>query len=977
MDLDTETIVTAALALASAGGATWPALCVALVLGHTDGELEAAAERIKSHAFDRLLHDNLDQAERVAAFLCALGTRADLPRIFGLGLLAQGDAARQRGQARAAMDLFQRSADVFLGAGARVGWARARGGWLLSASQAGCVTPSDLAGMDGVARVLHDEGYLYRLANFEQNRGIAYDALLHPDEAQGAYSRAVGLLDMLEAGAPSVDGSAPPHWARLRGMLLSNEAAAFHMQGNLQEAYKLRIQARGMFEQLDAPVNVALENATLAVIERQRLHARAALTLIGSAIDGERVAGQGFLLATALMFRADLLLALNRVDDAAIDASEAVSILRELENPVDLADALGVEAISLAQRGLDQLALDRLVEAEEIMRERPLRAHFHPRLRRAALLLSRGRAAEAYALVSDHAATLAATSRDHQLAALLAAEAALALRWLDEAHARVEALLHDQVAAPAEEHVPEVLYRGHVALARAAALEGDVAGALDHYDVVAATLMRVADDLAFDQSTQFLEDKDDYYLEALGLAVGAGDPARALRYLEQARARARWQVFAGHDDELEALRARHRHQSATLAALPDDSPRRFTVQEDLRLLDRQIRERTEALASRQAGAQAPSAEELTRVVPPGETALAYAVTRDDLFIFVLTHGEITAHRVVGGVRSLRTRDRLLHLRLDTLARSGEAGAAGAVESDVQQELRALWGLLIAPVAGALPPDGAPLTLVPHGLLHALPLLALYDGERYLAERWAVRCVSSCQALASANRSREGKASVEASAESTGAGLLAVGYSTGDLPHVEREAGEIAALLGGRAYVGGEATGDRLRGAAPTAAYLHIAAHGALRLDVPNSSYVELADGPFHPSDVVSLALNGCRLVTLSACRTGLGRPSGGDERIGLLRAFGLAGAHAVLATLWRIDDAASRTFMTLFYERLAAGALPAQALRAAQRAFISGDCGNALRYPYYWAGFHLVEHVLASVGVTAPGVTEAPAAVLR
>lgn len=975
MDLDTDTIVTAALA--GEDEAAWPALCGALVLGHTDGELEATAERIKSHAFDRLLHDNLDQAERVAAFLCALGTRADLPRILGLGLLAQGDAARQRGHARTAMDLFQRSADVFLGAGARVGWARARGGWLLSASQAGCVTLSDLAGMDDVARALRDEGYLYRLANFEQNRGIAYDSLLRPDEAQDAYDRALALLDMLEAGAPSVEGSAPSHWARLRGMLLSNKAAASHLQGNLQETYELRIQARALFEQLDAPINVAIENVTLAGIERQRFHMRAALTLVGSAIEGERAANQLSLLASALMFRADTLLALNRADDAAGDAAEAVSILRRLENPVDLADALGVEAAALAQRGQDQFALERLVEAEEIMRDRPLRAHFHPRLRRAALLLSRGRAAEAFALVSDHAATLAATSRDHQLADLLAAEAALALHRLDEARARVETLLREQEAALAEEPVPEVVYRGQVVLARAAALEGDVADALDHYDTVAATLLRVADDLAYDQSAQFLEDKDDYYLEALSLAVSGGNAARALRYLEQARARARWQMIAGQDDELEALRARHRHQSATLAALPADSPRQSALQEDLRLLDRQIRERTEALASRQAAAESLSAEELMQMVPPGETALAYAVTRDDLFIFVLTHGDITAHRVTGGARSLRTRDRLLHLRLDTFAPSRENGAGGAFENDVQQELRALWGLLVAPVASMLPPDGAPLTIVPHGLLHALPLPALHDGERYLAERWAVRCVSSCQVLASGSHPREGEAAMKASAKPAAAALLALGYSNGDLPHVEREAGEIAALLGGRAHVGREATGERLRAEAQTAAYLHIAAHGALRLDVPNSSYVELADGPFHPSDVVSLALGDCRLVTLSACRTGLGRPSGGDERIGLVRAFDLAGAHAVLATLWRIDDAASRTFMTHFYERLAAGAPPAQALRAAQLAFISGDHGDELRHPYYWAGFHLVEHVLAPAGVTSPAEVEAPATMSR
>jgi len=122
--------------------------------------------------------------------------------------------------------------------------------------------------------------------------------------------------------------------------------------------------------------------------------------------------------------------------------------------------------------------------------------------------------------------------------------------------------------------------------------------------------------------------------------------------------------------------------------------------------------------------------------------------------------------------------------------------------------------------------------------------------------------------------------------------------------------------------------------------------------VPNSSFVQLADGPFHPTDILEMDLRGCRLVTLSACETGLGRRSGGDEQIGLARAFGLVGAEAVLATLWRVDDETTRVFMTAFYQRVAAGELPAQALRVAQLSFIR-DAAGWRAHPYFWAGFQL------------------------
>jgi len=165
---------------------------------------------------------------------------------------------------------------------------------------------------------------------------------------------------------------------------------------------------------------------------------------------------------------------------------------------------------------------------------------------------------------------------------------------------------------------------------------------------------------------------------------------------------------------------------------------------------------------------------------------------------------------------------------------------------------------------------------------------------------------------------------------------------------------VAAQTGGASLVGEHATLEQLRAEAPGRGYLHLAAHGAVRLDIPNSSYIELADGLLHPLDVQTLPLQECRLVVLSACETGRGRTAGGDDQVGLVRAFGLAGARAVLATLWRVDDVASIVLMELFYERLAAGATPASALSAAQRAFSAGAGGDALRSPYYWASYQLV-----------------------
>ncbi|MBA4064263.1 MAG: hypothetical protein C0501_11225 [Isosphaera sp.] len=90
--------------------------------------------------------------------------------------------------------------------------------------------------------------------------------------------------------------------------------------------------------------------------------------------------------------------------------------------------------------------------------------------------------------------------------------------------------------------------------------------------------------------------------------------------------------------------------------------------------------------------------------------------------------------------------------------------------------------------------------------------------------------------------------------------------------------------------------------------------------------------------LVDLDLSGLGLAVLSACETGLGDVAGGEGVFGLQRAFHYAGCRDVVATLWKVDDAATAALMGEFYHQLwEKGQPPVEALRQAQLAVMRAD----------------------------------------
>ncbi len=135
--------------------------------------------------------------------------------------------------------------------------------------------------------------------------------------------------------------------------------------------------------------------------------------------------------------------------------------------------------------------------------------------------------------------------------------------------------------------------------------------------------------------------------------------------------------------------------------------------------------------------------------------------------------------------------------------------------------------------------------------------------------------------------------------------------------------------------------------------LHIASHARLLPARGRAAHLKLWDGDLLLSEIAGLRLGGA-LVALSACDGAAADALPGEEVLSLSWAFLAAGASAVLASLWLLDDSAAVGIMAAFYDALRQHGDAALALAHLQRELIAAYSeDDPATEPTYWGSFVL------------------------
>ncbi|NIQ00935.1 MAG: CHAT domain-containing protein [Nitrospinaceae bacterium] len=502
-------------------------------------------------------------------------------------------------------------------------------------------------------------------------------------------------------------------------------------------------------------------------------------------------------------------------------------------------------------------------------------------------------------------------------------------------------------------NIREVLWRALRGQGVCLARQGKVPEAIERYRKAVAVVEEMRAAIKVEEfQNGYLTDKQDVYRELILLLLQMGRVEESFNTAERAKARSFIDLLGNQKISLKNDVSRQLYDRLTA-----QKQRIRTIEESLKGLsepEELERAKKELISARihyrdlliEAKEQSPeissfvtveaiTLKKLYGLLEPEVALVEYLVTPRELIAWIVIRDSIRVVRTPLEASRLQAAVKDYRARIQKLA-------------PVEELSRRLYDWVVRPVEKYIAGKRV-LGIIPHGILHYLSFASLYDGTSYLVERHPLFYSPSASVL---EYTFQRKTDKSGPVKVLALGNPDLGTLNYDLPLAEMEANAIKWNYPEVTVLTREqATESWLQKNIGDYQIIHIASHGEFDAVNPLFSSLKLtkdkeADGNFEVNEVFSLDIQ-ADLVTLSACQTGLGEIVGGDELIGLNRAFIYAGTHALVSSLWRVSDISTAVLIKHFYRNYTVQN-KGESLRKAQLLV-----KKLYPHPSYWAGFNL------------------------
>ncbi|MBF0620491.1 MAG: CHAT domain-containing protein [Magnetococcales bacterium] len=509
----------------------------------------------------------------------------------------------------------------------------------------------------------------------------------------------------------------------------------------------------------------------------------------------------------------------------------------------------------------------------------------------------------------------------------------------------------DRALSLADHHnLQEVSWRALYGIGRVDQQQGDLKKATAAFDDAIKRVESMRAALKLDElRNSFQLNKEDLYKEMVRLQVAQGQERNAFNYLERFRSRSFIDLLGNQRltlkneqdqtvlDKTTALFKKVDSLTAQVTGL--DKPPKAKVRA---LKKARIKMEEALLALKRHNPQLMgfvavnplTLDGVEKLLEPDVALLSYLVTPDAVLIWVVR---------ANGTKLFRSSVK----ESDLVTWSSQFRDLVQKMEPMDDVVETLYEHLISPIEAELA-DVNIVGILPDGPLHFISFAGLRKDDHYVVDRWPIFYSPSGSVL----EYTFGRRNQQKQTRVLALGNPDLGNFNYELPLAEFEADSIAWNFPEiDILTGPKASKEWLVDNINNYGIIHIAAHGEFQDFNPLLSSLWLASkNPqgrrLTVKEVFSLEIN-ADLVTLSACQTGLGKLRGG-EIIGLNRAFMYAGTHALISTLWRVDDLATAVLMKHFYRQYVQRD-KAESLQEAQL-----QIKEIFPHPAQWAGFTLV-----------------------